>query len=206
MRITPLGLAYRNATDDELYEATRQALLATHVHPDAVDAAFICCKAIKLAFQHPADVPIDQFDLNGFLQALLASSRSAEMKERLQLLIEHRLDQFETLEKELDFMKLNLADEFQIVAVEAVAVVLWTLIRHFALSPNAIITKAIGYGGDTDTVACILGGILGALHGTHWIPHDWYHELENEEWGRDYCVGLARSLAGLDLHVILPPA
>mgnify|MGYP002480911479 CR=1 FL=1 len=52
-------------------------------------------------------------------------------------------------------------------------------------------------GGDTDT--CILGGLLGALYGTSWIPAHWYDPLENGEYGRDYCVQLARAIAQLDL-------
>jgi len=36
MRITPIGLAFRNASDAQLYEAARLAVLSTHVHPNAV--------------------------------------------------------------------------------------------------------------------------------------------------------------------------
>jgi ADP-ribosylglycohydrolase len=205
MRIAAVGIAFRNATDDELYEAVRQALLATHVHVDSVDAAFIVCKAISMAMHHPAEAPIADFDVVALLQTLLAASKSKEMKEHIQIIIDHRLDQFESLSKELEFHRMELADEFQIVAVEAVSVVLWTFVRHFALSPSEMITKVIGYGGDTDTTACILGSIVGALHGTHWMPHHWYDDLENEEWGRDYCVELGRGLAKLDLHGIITP-
>jgi poly(ADP-ribose) glycohydrolase ARH3 len=48
MRIAPVGLAFRNASDDVLREAVRVALLCTHVHPDAVDGAFIQAKAVRI--------------------------------------------------------------------------------------------------------------------------------------------------------------
>lgn len=204
MRIAPIGIAFRNASDEELYEATRQALIATHVHPNAIDAAFIVSKAITLVMKHPGESPISDFDLGGFLHSLLSVCRTADMKERLQTVIDHHKDEFESVEKEHFFVKCEIADDFQIVAVDAVGLVLWAFVRHFKLPPNEMITKMIGYGGDTDTTACILGSIIGALHGTHWIPHDWYHDLENEEWGRDYCIGLARRMADLDLRTILP--
>jgi ADP-ribosylglycohydrolase len=54
----------------------------------------------------------------------------------------------------------------------------------------------------------MLGAMLGALYGTTCFPFAWYDQLENGEYGRDFCVGLAKELATLDLHVPLktPPA
>jgi ADP-ribosylglycohydrolase len=48
MRIAPVGLAFRNAPAQELREAVRLALLCTHVHPDAVDGAFVQAQAVAL--------------------------------------------------------------------------------------------------------------------------------------------------------------
>lgn len=197
MRICAIGLAFRNATDAQLYEAVRQALLATHVHPHSVDASFITCKAISLALKQD---PAAEWDLDALLQTLYDCSRSEAMRERIKTVKDHRLDQFESFEDEFAFIRSNLADEFQIVATDAVGLVLWAFVRHnHVLGPAATITKAIGYGGDTDTIACILGGILGSLHGTSWIPWKWYDQLENGEWGRDYCIDIGRGLAKLDL-------
>ena len=43
---------------------------------------------------------------------------------------------------------------------------------------------------------------MGALHGSSWIPTRWFDNLENQEWGRDYLISVARRLAQLDLHVV----
>jgi len=43
---------------------------------------------------------------------------------------------------------------------------------------------------------------VGALHGSSWIPTRWFDNLENQEWGRDYLISVARRLAQLDLHVV----
>ena len=44
-----MGLAYRQASDEALHRAVEDALLCTHVHPDAVDGAFIQARAVALA-------------------------------------------------------------------------------------------------------------------------------------------------------------
>ncbi len=56
MRIAPIGLAFRNADDQTLRDAVALALLCTHVHPDAVDGAFMQAKAVaKLAQMEHVD-------------------------------------------------------------------------------------------------------------------------------------------------------
>ena len=41
MRIAPVGVAFRNADHQVLYAATEAAVMCTHVHAEAVDAAFV---------------------------------------------------------------------------------------------------------------------------------------------------------------------
>ena len=48
MRIAPIGLAYRLASDAVLLKAVETALLCTHVHPEAIDGAFIQAKAVAM--------------------------------------------------------------------------------------------------------------------------------------------------------------
>ena len=64
--------------------------------------------------------------------------------------------------------------------------------------PERAIIRAISIGGDTDTIAAMVGNQIGALHGTAWIPQRWISGLENGERGRDYLVGLARQLSAID--------
>lgn len=35
------------------------------------------------------------------------------------------------------------------------------------------LNNAIRFGHDTDTVASIAGALVGAIHGTGWIPMEW---------------------------------
>ena len=49
MRIAPVGLAYRNAAAELLLRAVEDALLCTHVHPEAIDGALVQAKAVAIA-------------------------------------------------------------------------------------------------------------------------------------------------------------
>ena len=88
MRIAPVGLAYRHAVDDVLHRTVEDALLRTHVHPEAVDGAFVQSKAVALTVttlgpghfdpenvletlrRHPA--------LSSFITSILTQSRWVE--------------------------------------------------------------------------------------------------------------------------------
>ncbi len=43
----------------------------------------------------------------------------------------------------------------------------------------------------------MLGAMLGAAFGTHWIPLRWFGLLENGAFGRDFAVDLGRRLAAI---------
>lgn len=61
-------------------------------------------------------------------------------------------------------------------------VVVQIVLRHNDNYEQAI-TEAIACGGDTDTVAAIIGGIVGANVGKAGIPNDWVEKLK--DWPRD---------------------
>jgi len=45
----------------------------------------------------------------------------------------------------------------------------------------AIIRAAVAFGHDTDTTACVAGGIAGLRHGKHGIPPGWLSALQDRE-------------------------
>jgi ADP-ribosylglycohydrolase len=77
------------------------------------------------------------------------------------------------------------------IAEEAVAMALYCVMRH----PDDYIT-AVRLGanitGDSDSVASIAGGILGARLGTAALPADWLERLENRAGLVDVADRLAR--------------
>eukprot|EP00198_Chlamydomonas_reinhardtii_P008757 XP_001698094.1 predicted protein [Chlamydomonas reinhardtii] len=90
-----------------------------------------------------------------------------------------------------------VSEPFQIRADDAAAVALAALTFHWGRPQDAVVA-AVHYGGDTDTIAAIVGGMVGALHGVDWLPDCWLAPLENGPAGRDAVVALARELAQFD--------
>eukprot|EP01119_Soliformovum_irregulare_P022107 TRINITY_DN749_c0_g1_i7.p1 TRINITY_DN749_c0_g1~~TRINITY_DN749_c0_g1_i7.p1 ORF type:complete len:392 (-),score=96.82 TRINITY_DN749_c0_g1_i7:699-1874(-) len=194
MRISPIGLACRNATDDELYEMVRLAIISSHIHPDAIDGAFIQAKSIALLLK----TNVDQFDISDFLKIQLESCRSPAIRKKIEMVISAlpRVEKGEI--SEIEVVK-SLGDSFQIKAEDALAVSLFGFARYYSRPEQAIIYTA-SFGGDTDTLCQLVGCLVGSLHGSGWIPDRWWDNIENGPRGRNYAVYLAQQLAQLDLR------
>jgi ADP-ribosylglycohydrolase len=85
-----------------------------------------------------------------------------------------------------------------IPAAEAVAAALWAAARYWR-QPKECVIRAVNFDGDTDTIGAMAGALMGALHGTAWIPARWRDNIENGEQGRDVIVALGRRLSRLNV-------
>lgn len=63
-------------------------------------------------------------------------------------------------------------------------------------SPLLALQECIGAGGDTDSIAAILGAWLGARHGEPGLPSHLIAELHDGPFGPTHLRGLAAALAG----------
>jgi len=198
MRIGPVGLAYRNGDDAVLRETVRLALLCTHVHADAVDGAFIQAKAVAELVR--VESP-ERLDLAAFFAALRSLAETSAIRDRLDIVVKAHADRWSDEALLSAICTPNqFGAQFQIHAAEAVACALWAFANAQA-DPEECIIRAVGLGGDTDTIGALAGTLAGALHGTAWLPRRWYDMIENRPGiGRDHLVGLARQLATLDLR------
>jgi poly(ADP-ribose) glycohydrolase ARH3 len=186
MRIAPVGLAYRHAADDVLRQAVEAALLCTHVHPEAIDGAFIQAKAVAmLATTSPGGL-----DRRRLVETLTGQSKTFVVKRKLEILLE---------------LGEDVSDDDVIYTVgngirtsEAVAASLWAFLRY-GDRPEDCLVRAVNFGGDTDTIGAMVGAQVGSLYGSKWIPSRWISNIENKRHGRDHMVGLARELARLDI-------
>jgi hypothetical protein len=103
---------------------------------------------------------------------------------------------------------------FQIASLDALPCSLWFAARYGASFPAQALFRAVGAGGDTDTVASMCGAVVGALHGmpptmlegaergeAGWLPASLVAGLENDHArGRAFAVACAERLAALDLR------
>lgn len=188
MRIAPIGLAYRHASDGALRKTVEAALLCTHVHPEAIDGAFIQAKAVA---QAAAVAEPLEFDAKGFPLMLVRLCETDIMRRKLTVLME-------AIEGDASDDRVIAKVGNGIRTSEAVAAALWAFIRC-SKTPEDCVIRAVGFGGDTDTIGAMTGALVGALHGYSWVPGRWYDNIENGAHGRDEIVNIARRLAALDV-------
>ncbi|CAF1263644.1 unnamed protein product [Rotaria sp. Silwood1] len=177
VRIAPIALSFRNASDSQLYEAVRMAIISSHVHPESIDGAFVLAKAIILALRCNS---VESFDPLKYFRVLKTIARTRTMKNQIKLLIGLHTAQSKKTSANIQKTDIDvvqaLGNTFQLKAIEAVPCALWIVCTGYR-EPEECLVRGVNMGGDTDTVAAIIGDIIGALHGWKWIPARWIFNL-----------------------------
>lgn len=178
MRVAPIGLRFAD-TPDELWEQARLSALPTHTHPLGIEGAQLFAHAIALALR------MATFDRKRFYRELLARATTEEF--RWHLSIAKKLKPSDSLSG----LGSTLHAHRSVV----------TAIGCFAAAPGdfeAVMSRAIGLGDDTDTVAAMSGALVGAFVGLSAIPAGLLEKLEDgPAKGRTYIAGLAEQLLTL---------
>lgn len=188
MRIAPVGLVYGSQAPQRLRELVFQALRCTHIHPEAVDGAVVQARAVG----RMVALPEGGFPgIAPFLSELSALCRTAALQHALK-------KTGELLETGASDGEVGDRLGTGVSSAESVPAALFIFLRHGA-EPEEALVRAVGLGGDTDTVAAMVGALCGALHGAGRFPRRWYEGLENGPRGRDEIVKVARELAGVGL-------
>jgi len=158
----------------------------THTDPKAIKGALIVA---ELAARNAQNTGLDPEECLADLSDLV--NEDAELRE----LLGKALESAKADQSAVDFCQtLNLRKGVSGYIYHTLPVVVQIVLRHGANYEQAI-TEAVACGGDTDTVAAIVGGIVGARVGKAGIPQDW---VENcRDWPRDktYIRLLAEELA-----------
>jgi ADP-ribosyl-[dinitrogen reductase] hydrolase len=147
MRTAPVALGYV-ADPEALAVAARRISNLTHAEPDAGDACVLWCLAIRHA------VLTGEYDLRGGLSAIPDARRE---------LWASRIDEAEARQPR-DFDK----NGWTVHALQGA----WSAIVHGDGLVDSL-ERAVRGGRDTDTVAAIAGGLLGARWGASAIPFNW---------------------------------
>lgn len=180
MRVAPIGLYFRDDLDRVWHEA-RLSALPTHIHPLGIEGAQLLATAVALVSRS------DKFNSAAFYDELNRRAKTDEFRWLLSTAAE-----------------LTPDDSVSILGtgIEAHRSVV-TSIACFALAPNdfvAAVGRAIGLGGDTDTIGAMTGALSGAHLGMAALPPSLVEGLENGEMGREaissLAIELCRSAAG----------
>jgi len=157
MRVLPLALWHRG-TDAELVEAARLQSRPTHAHARAeLCCALVCLWARRLMTK----------SVNHWSEAVEALEAVYPIGTRER--------------KELDD---NICPRLDIPA-KGTGYVVDTLhsVRHAMRerSFEAVVRSAIALGNDTDTTACVAGGLAGVQYGIHGIPKRWMKTMRSKD-------------------------
>jgi ADP-ribosylglycohydrolase len=184
MRVAPLGYLYQH-DPERLREIAIASSLITHGHPAALAASVGAAYAVKLALDgvHPEEMPRRI--------AAFTDGMSDDFTHAL-----HRIGHVAGWINE-EHGLAHLGEGW--IAEEAVALALFCAIRYPDDYTNGV-RRGANLTGDSDSVASIAGGILGARLGLGAIPADWQARCENSDYIKDVAARMtaARAAAKLD--------
>ncbi|MDQ4489040.1 ADP-ribosylglycohydrolase family protein [Sinomonas sp. ASV486] len=159
MRTAPVALAFLARPEAELARAAAEASALTHTDPDVVDACVLWCLAIRHAVLTGelgvrVGLPFVDADRVGLWEERIAAAETS---------------------RPADFSNNGwVVEAFQGA---------WSAITSTAAANEgpahlrAALEDAVRGGRDTDTVAAIAGGLLGAAYGLSSVPFEWRRRL-----------------------------
>ncbi|MGV0755054.1 ADP-ribosylglycohydrolase family protein [Empedobacter brevis] len=164
MRILPLAVFTKDLSIDERCEIVKEVSSITHAHNRSVLA---CIYYIEFA--------LSVLDAENLEEAYLNTNFWLKL-----FLEENELykNEFPYFERILSGQLIDLTqNEIQSTGyvIHSLEASIWCLLH--TSSYKDCVLKAVNLGHDTDTIACITGGIAGIFYGTETIPTHWIEQL-----------------------------
>ncbi|MBX3232033.1 MAG: ADP-ribosylglycohydrolase family protein [Labilithrix sp.] len=178
MRVAPIGLRWWN-DHDRLLEVARASAVLTHRHDAGVEGAAAAALLVALAVDERTPVEMHEALMK---ECWPRSHDFAACLSKVPALLD--------APPEVALAADGLGEAW--VAEEAVASALWCFWRSPFDFEKTVLTAA-NTDGDSDSIACIAGGISGAFNGVRAIPESLRRRVENA----DGLSRLAATLASL---------
>ncbi|MGL5357014.1 MAG: ADP-ribosylglycohydrolase family protein [Cetobacterium sp.] len=196
MRISPLALV-PISNDSKLRDYIKQVVYCTHGESkNAIDVCFIHVKLLRSLIygRNVGDKHVHMDSVtkaHEYVLELAKRVRNLEIYPLVKLICQKSLV-FSS--NGGDMLNSNIVenifgfDFMQINAIKCYVCVLVCFLYNFDNPRNGLIMAA-NIGGDTDTIAKLVGDLFGAKDGVKWIPEEW-----KEPEGHDVLKSLAESL------------
>jgi ADP-ribosylglycohydrolase len=169
MRVAPLG-AYFAADLASCADAARHSALVTHTHPEGVAGTIAVAVAAAMAWQLR-----DASQTNNAQQFFAEILRlTPESKVRRGILLASQTP----TEVPVQEIAKSLGNGSLVTAPDTVPFCIWMAAHHPRHFVDAI-GKTISVGGDCDTNAAIVGGIVALSAGRASIPSEWLQARES---------------------------
>jgi ADP-ribosylglycohydrolase len=169
MRVAPLGAFHAGDVRTAALEAMRSAEI-THANPEAIlGAAAVAVAAAEAGRARLAGETPEPTLLLEAVHDIIVTSQVRTGVERARRLLGASVAE----------ASYELGNGARVLAQDTVPFTLWTAATYLHDYPSAI-TACIEAGGDVDTTAAIVGGIVASFTGIgqRGVPHDWLAACE----------------------------
>jgi ADP-ribosylglycohydrolase len=163
MRVAPLG-AYFADDLPRCVDAARDSALVTHTHPEGVAGTIAVAVGAAMAWQL-RDAPQTEFAQKFFAEILRLTPES---KVRRGILLASQTP----IEVPFQDVAKSLGNGSLVTAPDTVPFCIW-MAANCPLQFAEAIGKTISVGGDCDTNAAIVGGIVSLSAGRASLPNEW---------------------------------
>ena len=198
MRVSPVGLFYHHNLDGLKDLAMKQAGI-THIHPLGQWGAVMQACSVALAVTQGPEERLRKEEMvislretlwGGPIEYIRALNKIEEMFSQ-----GRKLQAYEVVRS----LGNGVEAHFSVPSACYIA------INH---SPDfcEAIRAAISLGGDTDTIAGMVGAVVGAHVGEKGLPAEWIEQLENGPRGRSFARNLAEELFETWCKIRHPPS
>jgi ADP-ribosylglycohydrolase len=168
MRVAPLGAFLAEQEADVVKEQAARSAEVTHAHPEGVAGAVAVALAASLAARsrgQPAPPPRALFD------TVLGKLGANPVAEGLRAAQELPAD------TPLPGAVSVLGNGSRVSCADTVPLALWIAFGHLDDYRTAV-EMAVAAGGDTDTMAAIVGGVVASRVGVVGVPAEWRDAVE----------------------------
>lgn len=169
MRVAPLGAFFHDASSAQVVAEAHRSAEVTHAHPEArAGAAAVALASWLAARSRGGEVP----PLAAMWDAVTSPLDPALETTRGLL----RAAELGTAVPFADVV-FQLGNGARVTCADSVPLALWIALRHLD-DYSAAVRHAIAAGGDADTIAAIVGGVVAARGGIDAIPRTWRDRVE----------------------------
>ena len=186
MRVSPVGLFYHHDLGELRRAAIEQANI-THVHPLGQWGSVMQACSIGLAVSQNPNGVFKKEQMVTDLKEILWGGPIEYMKAL------NKIEEMVTQGKKLQSQEVAQSFGNGVEAHFSVPSACYIAITYSPDFCDAI-RAAISLGGDTDTIAGMVGAIVGAHVGEKGLPIEWIEQLENGPRGRSFAKRLAGRL------------
>lgn len=175
MRVAPVGAYFAEDGFEAVAEQAARSAEVTHRHPDGIAGGVATAVAAAFAWRYRGAANTDELRRELFA-TVLAHTPPSEVRERVKYAA--------TVDAGLSARSASslLGNGRRVSCQDTVPFCLWAVARHLT-DYRAAVWDTVRVGGDIDTNAAIVGGVVALAVGPDGLPADWLARREPLGYG-----------------------